>query len=148
MAEGTALGQSRRPVAALRAAAVLRRNNGLLGIFTYSGAFSGAQFSDFLLDQVGTKGRGSSAPPWTHLHDRMALFVQDDFKTTPTLTLNLGMRWAYTQPVVEKDNRQGNFDLTTGQEILASDSSRESRALVQGIQEGLRAASGLSLAAQ
>ena len=33
---------------------------------------------------------------------------------TPALTLNLGMRWAYTQPVVEKDNRQGNFDLTTG----------------------------------
>ena len=31
---------------------------------------------------------------------------------TPALTLNLGMRWAYTQPVVEKDNRQGNFDLT------------------------------------
>jgi len=26
----------------------------------------------------------------------MALFVQDDFKLTPELTLNLGMRWAYT----------------------------------------------------
>ena len=119
-------------------------NNGLLGIFTYSGAFSGAQFSDFLLDQVGTKGRGSSAPPWTHLHDRMALFVQDDFKTTPTLTLNLGMRWAYTQPVVEKDNRQGNFDLTTGQEILASDSSRESRALYKAYKKGFEPRLGLA----
>ena len=47
-------------------------NNGLLGLFTYSGAFSGFAFSDFLLDQVGTKGRGSAAAPWTHLHNRSA----------------------------------------------------------------------------
>ncbi|CAN5886539.1 hypothetical protein BH24ACI4_BH24ACI4_27550 [soil metagenome] len=58
--------------------------------------FTGFPFSDFLLDQVATKGRGSLSEPWTHLHNRMALFVQDDFKLTPELTLNLGMRWAYT----------------------------------------------------
>jgi hypothetical protein len=99
-------------------------NNGLLGLFTYGGLYSGAPFSDFLLDQVATKGRGSSSDPWTHLHNRIALYTQDDFKLTQALTLNLGMRWAYTQPVYEKDNRQGNFDLATGQEILASDSDR------------------------
>ena len=27
------------------------------------------------------------------------------------LTLNLGLRWAYTSPLVEQDNRQSNFDL-------------------------------------
>jgi hypothetical protein len=111
-------------------------NNGLLGLFTYGGAFSGAPFADFLLDQVGSKGRGSLADPWTHLHNRSALYVQDDFKATQALTLNLGMRWAYTQPVVEKDNRQGNFDLTTGQEILAQDGSRESRALYKAYKKG------------
>jgi hypothetical protein len=99
-------------------------NNGLLGLFTYGGLYSGAPFSDFLLDQVATKGRGSSSDPWTHLHNRIALFTQDDFKLTPALTLNLGLRWAYTQPVYEKDNRQGNFDLTTGHEILATDDNR------------------------
>ncbi len=111
-------------------------NNGLLGLFGYSAAFTGFSFSDFLLDQVGSKGRGSLAEPWTHLHNRIALFVQDDFKVIPTLTLNLGMRWAYTQPVVEKDNRQGNFDLKTGQEILAKDGSRESRALYKAYKKG------------
>ena len=55
-------------------------NNGLLGIFGYNAAFSGFAFSDFLLDQVASKGRGSLAEPWTHLHNRVALFVQDDFK--------------------------------------------------------------------
>jgi hypothetical protein len=111
-------------------------NNGLLGIIGYSGAFSGAAFSDFLFDQVGSKGRGSSAPPWTHVHNRVALFVQDDFKATPALTLNLGMRWAYTQPIVEKDNRQTNFNLATGEQIFAADGSRESRALYKGYKKG------------
>ncbi len=111
-------------------------NNGLLGLFGYTGAFSGAAFSDFLLDQVGSKGRGSLADPWTHLHNRSALYVQDDFKMTPAVTLNLGMRWAYTQPVVEKDNRQGNFDLKTGLETLAKDGSLESRALYNPYKKG------------
>src|SRR5438093_8414906 len=80
-------------------------NNGLLGIFGYGGAFTGFPVTDFLFDQVASKGRGSLSDPWTQVHNRVALFVQDDFKVTPALTLNLGMRWAYTQPLVEKDNR-------------------------------------------
>jgi hypothetical protein len=111
-------------------------NNGLLGLFGYGGGFTGFPFSDFLLDQVQSKGRGSAAPPWTQLHNRSAIYVQDDFKVTPALTLNLGLRWAYTQPLVEKDNRQGNFDLTTGQEVLAQDGSRESRALYNAYKKG------------
>jgi hypothetical protein len=111
-------------------------NNGLLGIFSYGGLFSGAAFSDFLLDQVSGKGRGSLASPWTHLHDRSALYIQDDYKVTPAMTLNLGMRWAYTQPVVEKDNRQSNFDLKTGAQTLAQDGSRDSRALYHSYKKG------------
>lgn len=119
-------------------------NNGLLGLFGYGGAFTGFPFADFLLDQVGSKGRGSLAEPWTHLHNRMAFYVQDDFKVTPELTLNLGMRWAYTQPVVEKDNRQGNFDLRTGQEILAANGSRESRALYKAYKKGFEPRLGMA----
>jgi hypothetical protein len=111
-------------------------NNGLLGFFSYGGAFSNSPFADFLLDQVGQKGRGSATEPWTHLHNRLALFVQDDFKVTSALTLNLGMRWAYTQPIVEKDNLQSNFDLSTGRQILAEDGDRESRALYKSYMKG------------
>ena len=66
----------------------------------------------------------------------MALYVQDDFKVMPALTLNLGMRWAYTEPIVEKDNRQSNFDLSTGRQILPDDGSRESRALYNAYKKG------------
>jgi hypothetical protein len=119
-------------------------NNGLLGYFAYGGGFSGAPFADFLLNQVRDKGRGSNSEPWTHLHNRIALFVQDDFKVTPALTLNLGMRWAYTQPLVEKDDLQSNFDLSTGQQILAQDGSRESRALYQAYKKGFEPRLGIS----
>jgi hypothetical protein len=104
-------------------------NNGLLGFINYSGAFTGFAFSDFLLDQVAGKGRGSQSEAWTHLQNRISLFVQDDFKVRPDLTLNLGIRWAYTSPLVEKDNRQSNFDLKTGVQTFAKDGSIEDRAL-------------------
>jgi hypothetical protein len=35
------------------------------------------------------------------------------------LTLNLGMRWEYTSPVVEVKDRQSNFDLRTGKQLFA-----------------------------
>jgi hypothetical protein len=119
-------------------------NNGLLGIFSYGGAFTGFPFSDFLLDQVTTKGRGSAADAWTHVHNRIALFLQDDYKVTQALTLNLGMRWAYTQPVVEVDNRQANFSLTTGQEVIAADGDRASRALYNPYYKGFEPRLGLA----
>jgi hypothetical protein len=122
-------------------------NNGLLGLFTYGGAFTAFPFSDFLLDQVASKGRGSASDPWTHLHNRVALYVQDDFKVTQALTLNLGMRWAYTQPVVEKDDRQSNFNLTTGQQIFPDDSSREGRALYTAYKKGFEPRLGFALRA-
>jgi len=42
-----------------------------------------------------------------------ALYIQDDWRVTPKLTVNLGMRWDYETPVVERYNRlTSQFDLT------------------------------------
>ena len=122
-------------------------NNGLLGLFNYTGTFTGSAFSDFLLDQVALKGRGSNSDPWTHLQNRISTYVQDDFKLRSNLTLNLGLRWAYTSPVVEKDNRQSNIDLQTGAQILATDGSTEDRALYKPYYKGFEPRLGFAWSA-
>jgi hypothetical protein len=95
-------------------------NEGTLGSFTFSGDVTGNAFADFLLDRVSRKGLGggASGEPWTQLQDRIGIYVQDDFKASGNLTLNLGVRWEYTSPLREKDGRQSNIDIETGETIV------------------------------
>jgi len=41
-------------------------------------------------------------------------FVQDDWRLTPKLIVNLGLRYSYTSPFHEANNLLGNFDPTLG----------------------------------
>lgn len=103
-------------------------NNGLLGTFVYDGTYTGNAYADFLLDLLHTKGRGSQTGLWGHRQWRDGIFFQDDFKVRPNLTLNLGLRWEYTQPLYEVADRQTNVNLQTGQAELAGKNGN-SRAL-------------------
>ena len=119
-------------------------NEGILGHFNYSGTFTGFGFSDFLLDQVSQKGRGGLVEPFTHLGHRVGIYAQDDFHVRHNLTLNLGLTWEYTSPWVEKDDRQSNIDLRTGQLLLAGQNGN-SRALYDRLLRRLGAAPRLRL---
>jgi hypothetical protein len=56
-------------------------------------------------------------------------FAQDDYRLTPRLTLNVGLRYDVLTWPVEVLNRQANFDLTTGALVVAG-SNGASRTLI------------------
>src|SRR5690348_4747967 len=46
-------------------------------------------------------------------------YVQDDWRLTNNITLNLGLAWDFTTPISEVANRQANFDPATGTFLIA-----------------------------
>ncbi len=74
-----------------------------------SGAITGAGLADFAMDLENYAGLNSVLPV-TDLRWYDAAYIQDDWKFRQNLTLNLGLRWEYTQPFVSLNDEQANFD--------------------------------------
>lgn len=93
---------------------VLRSQNNIFNIrqevgnFNFNGRFSGNSASDFLLG--ATNQFNWSTRLLVQLRSwNMGYFIQDDWKITPRLTLNLGARYEVVLPFQEKNDKMGNF---------------------------------------
>ena len=100
--------------------------NGVLGLFSYNGSYtantaaasmvpagtkvSGYGYADFLLDASSSQAVGGVSGPVGQRQYRLAFYGQDDWKLRRNLTVNIGLRYGYDQPIYEVNNKEVNVD--------------------------------------
>jgi hypothetical protein len=105
-------------------------NNNLFGsvrpLYSFSGLWNlanAAPIFESISADVSTGGPGNAARYYRDSDD--ALFVQDDWHVSPSLTVNLGLRWEYFAPVTEARGDLNNvFLFATGPNALANSAVR------------------------
>jgi hypothetical protein len=100
------------------------------GSLRFRNAFTGNPMADFLLGYVSDL-QLSNVFVTEQRHQAQMYFVQDDWKVTPRLSLNLGLRYDFMTPAVEANNNLSNFNPAgTGSLMFATDGSLADRTLV------------------
>ncbi|MGH9386250.1 MAG: carboxypeptidase regulatory-like domain-containing protein [Vicinamibacterales bacterium] len=95
-------------------------------------ANTGFDVASFALGYAAIKDRRLfDANTYTETRPEIAVYVQDDMRIGDRLTVNAGLRWDLFVPWVEIDDRQSNFDESTGKFVVASPD-----AVINGVKVG------------
>ncbi len=91
------------------------------GFWTLSGFWSGDPEADLLLGltSLAIHDQTFKGPTTGRRWKIFRPFVQDDWRLTKNITVNLGFAWNLTTPISEVDNRQADFNPATGQFLIA-----------------------------
>src|SRR5687767_14554481 len=91
---------------------------------------TGSSLANFLLGyRPGFITRGDPGGPYFQSNKEIAFFVQDDWKATPTLTLNLGLRYDIFTAPTERFDQQSNFEPATRTIVVAGENAPGGRDL-------------------
>jgi hypothetical protein len=95
------------------------------GSFGFTGAASGWDLADFILG-IPTTSTIAFGNPDKYLRASLVdAYATDDWRVSPTLTVNAGLRWEYEGPMTERDGRLVNLDVapefTDVTPVVASD---------------------------
>ena len=103
--------------------------NATIGRISFENRFTNRAVGDLLLG-LPVRLDLTSFSVMDQGQDMQFYFIQDDYRISPKLTANLGLRYEYATPPVEKNNQFANFDPETGTMIFAKDGSVYERALI------------------
>ncbi len=84
------------------------------GTYSFTGFASGHPWADFLMGVPQTTSRNYVRPPRYARFYFLTGFIQDDWKVSPTFTLNYGLRWDFNQPARDKFDTVFNVDAANG----------------------------------
>jgi hypothetical protein len=85
----------------------------------FSGAWTGNAFADFLLGFASQTTRDPTDSFRYHILNSYNWFLQDDYRVSKRLTLNLGLRYEYNTPDKEKQDRLAHLNVETLQYEIA-----------------------------
>ena len=84
------------------------------GTFGFNGQYTGNAMADYLVGGLRSTAGLGGAPLHNTRTPSAAFFVQDDWKATNRLTINLGVRYELFFPSYEVNNKITSFDPKTG----------------------------------
>jgi hypothetical protein len=92
------------------------------GQYSFDDRLTGLAYANFLLGWPSSASRGIARPAAYPRSTHSGFYVQDDFKLHPRITMNVGLRYEYQTPWVEKFDRMFTFDPATGSMVVAGSS--------------------------
>ena len=84
------------------------------GVFTFTGAATGSDFAGFLLGIPDTSSIAFGNADKYFRASSWDAYLTDDWRISPALTVNAGMRWEYGSPITELYGRLVNLDIASG----------------------------------
>ncbi len=99
---------------------------GELTDITGSGGKATNGLADFLLGEVKTASYALPQPLLGRRNFNVGAYGQDDWRITPKLNANLGVRYDYESPMTIATNRYSRFDIATGTLLVAGKNASRS----------------------